>query len=446
VKSLDQLLVQKLRREGDKRNAKEIQRNTKSVIGNEVINDSTVTGTWTFATQPVGIEHSSLDNLPWSTAGHTINVNIVMNDNSITGIDTLTFTDVNGTIASIENQNLLDKTATETISGAYTHSNNLSISEGNEMRWYDVGSSNYVGFKAPALTGNQIWVLPDSDGSADEIIKTDGAGTLTFVTPTVDVPINISMYDAEPARSSETNWNGGLLLLDTAASVGPATPANDFTVTTKGTGKIMIVVNAGTDTAGDITITGTSVDRNTGVQTASDTSVITINGLSTDSPSTDANGNTVHGFTKAYISDKWFYGVTVISTSAVNSSDMDIYHVSFEQLNDKANITLNTFDVNAFVTNTSCEFDTYLYTLHVTGDECRVDNEAQLHIGSVGGAKAQASLANQYYRLRQGNINESLDGTTDGFWVDVHYTGTPIGIEDVTIKTWFTETISLTLT
>lgn len=60
-------------------------------------------------------------------AGITVAGNIVMADNSITGIDTLTFTDAAGTIAGIQNQNLLDKTATETITGAYQFNNNISF-------------------------------------------------------------------------------------------------------------------------------------------------------------------------------------------------------------------------------------------------------------------------------------------------------------------------------
>ncbi len=52
--------------------------------------------------------------------GITMGANIVMADNSVTGLDTLIFTDVNGTIAGIENQNLLDKSAAESIAGAYT--------------------------------------------------------------------------------------------------------------------------------------------------------------------------------------------------------------------------------------------------------------------------------------------------------------------------------------
>ena len=48
----------------------------------------------------------------------------------------------------------------------------------NELRFYE--GSNYVGFEAPALSGDQIWVLPDSDGTAGYALKTDGSGNLSW--------------------------------------------------------------------------------------------------------------------------------------------------------------------------------------------------------------------------------------------------------------------------
>jgi len=54
--------------------------------------------------------------------------NQAMGDNSLTGIDTLTFTDTAGTIAGIQNQNLLDKSATETVSGQWEYSTGLTLS------------------------------------------------------------------------------------------------------------------------------------------------------------------------------------------------------------------------------------------------------------------------------------------------------------------------------
>ena len=64
-----------------------------------------------------------------------------------------------------------------------TVTGNLSLGGSNtELRFME--GSNYVGFEAPALTGNQIWVLPASDGTADQFLKTDGSGTLSFGTLT----------------------------------------------------------------------------------------------------------------------------------------------------------------------------------------------------------------------------------------------------------------------
>ena len=58
---------------------------------------------------------------------------------------------------------------------------NLSLDGDNkELRFYE--GANYVGFEAPTLTADQIWVLPTADGSTGQVIKTDGDGTLSFTT------------------------------------------------------------------------------------------------------------------------------------------------------------------------------------------------------------------------------------------------------------------------
>jgi hypothetical protein len=57
----------------------------------------------------------------------------------------------------------------------------FGVRDGGEIRFYDSGNSNYVGFEAPALTGNQIWVLPTADSSNGFVMKTNGAGTLSWI-------------------------------------------------------------------------------------------------------------------------------------------------------------------------------------------------------------------------------------------------------------------------
>ncbi len=257
-------------------------------------------------------------------------------------------------------------------------------------------------------------------------------------TPTSHTQLAFSMYDAEPARSSETSLDGAFLSLATAQPLD-AVPTD--LVVSKGTGKLVVVVNAGSDFDGEITVTGTSVDRDTGATTGADTDILTIDALTTDNSDTDTNGNTRHAFTGAYITSKWFVGTVTLSTTNLTLTDVDVYHVSFEQFDDTANITLDTFDANILTTSVNAEFDAYLYSIEVTGDKCDITREASLNVGADG----ETALANKYWRLRRGSINKAIDGTTDGTWVDVHYSNSPAFVEDVSIKVWATEVVPLTL-
>jgi hypothetical protein len=61
--------------------------------------------------------------------------------------------------------------------GNTTTSGDLSLGGSNkELRFYE--GANYVGFEAPALSADKIWVLPAADGSADQVLKTNGSGAL----------------------------------------------------------------------------------------------------------------------------------------------------------------------------------------------------------------------------------------------------------------------------
>ncbi len=65
------------------------------------------------------------------------------------------------------------------LSGDLTVAGNISLDGSNkELRFYE--GSNYVGFEAPALSGDQIWVLPTADGTAGYALKTDGSGNLSW--------------------------------------------------------------------------------------------------------------------------------------------------------------------------------------------------------------------------------------------------------------------------
>ena len=108
---------------------------------------------------------------------------------------TLTFDTAPASGATIETVAMVGAITTQgalTLTGALTgtsadFSGDVSV-EGNllldgdnkELRFYE--GSNFVGFEAPALSGDQIWVLPDSDGSSGHALKTDGSGNLSWGT------------------------------------------------------------------------------------------------------------------------------------------------------------------------------------------------------------------------------------------------------------------------
>ena len=50
-----------------------------------------------------------------------------------------------------------------------------------ELEFYDSDSSHYVSFRAPSTVASSVtWTLPASDGTADQVLATNGAGTLSW--------------------------------------------------------------------------------------------------------------------------------------------------------------------------------------------------------------------------------------------------------------------------
>jgi hypothetical protein len=98
--------------------------------------------------------------------------------------------------------------------------------DAKEIQLYDSGASNYVGFKAPALTVNQTYTLPIIDGSSGDILRTDGAGVLSWVAPSAgSSPLttkgDIFGYDTGDARIPVGN-DGEVLIADSSAALGVA--------------------------------------------------------------------------------------------------------------------------------------------------------------------------------------------------------------------------------
>ena len=63
---------------------------------------------------------------------------------------------------------------------------NMNVKGGNDLRFYMPGGGGftYIGFKAPLTPPNNIiWTLPSADGSSNQVLTTNGSGTLSWTTP-----------------------------------------------------------------------------------------------------------------------------------------------------------------------------------------------------------------------------------------------------------------------
>ena len=75
-----------------------------------------------------------------------------------------------------------------------------------EIRIYedtDLGS-HYTGFKAGNNTASVAYVLPTADGSADQVLSTDGSGTLSWATASANTP---SSADGQALGSASLEWS-----------------------------------------------------------------------------------------------------------------------------------------------------------------------------------------------------------------------------------------------
>ena len=62
-----------------------------------------------------------------------------------------------------------------------TLTGNVTLNAQSDLRFADADSSNWVAFQAPAtVTSNVTWTLPSADGTAGQVLSTDGAGVLSW--------------------------------------------------------------------------------------------------------------------------------------------------------------------------------------------------------------------------------------------------------------------------
>lgn len=190
---------------------------------------------------------------------------------------------------------------------------------------------------------------------------------------------------------------------------------------TNGISKLVIVVNAGSDMVGNITINGTSVNRDTGATSGADSETVVINGATTDNTAPDAGGYTQWDLTNAYITDKWWTGAISLDYDAgapLTITDLDVYSCMFHQFNDQPNIRVTGFDINAMATNTNAAIFAHMYSVKpTTGNFVDIVSESDIELDTP------SISAGVYYRLRRadtGGLPLSIDGTTQGVFCNMN--------------------------
>ena len=252
-------------------------------------------------------------------------------------------------------------------------------------------------------------------------------GSITVSHPILipfDFPVN-NKTDLNSIHGSLliNNSEDGIILNSTTPIIGVG-----------GISKVMAVVLAGTDLVGSYTISGTSVDRNTGVETPGDSEIISVNGLSTDNSTIDSNGNTVYSYINGYLSSKWWKGTLTFSTTNLDLTEIRFAQLAFEQFNDSPDLTINSLDTTYITSNVNALMDCYLYTVEVTGSSVNVSMIADLH-------HETGLAADNSFRRRKGNLAKEIDGTTDGMFIDLYLN--PINqtyFSSFSCKVWATKT------
>ena len=82
---------------------------------------------------------------------------------------------------------LVGRATTDTLTnktlGSAVATTALTLNATAELRLADTDSSHYVGFKSPGtVTSNKVWTLPSADGTAGQVLSTNGSATLSWAT------------------------------------------------------------------------------------------------------------------------------------------------------------------------------------------------------------------------------------------------------------------------
>jgi hypothetical protein len=233
----------------------------------------------------------------------------------------------------------LKNNVSDTMSGSLTIAGNILLGSSSvtndtkELRF--VEGANYVGFEAPNLTADQIWILPAADGSSSQMLTTDGNGTLSW---------------SSASSGDVTDVIGGNGL-DSDASTGDITLTlnlGELTDTAIAAGDDIVFIDSSNSNAsvkGDISdladlFAGTSLTASSSVISVDDDFVKNTHDVMTDTTSTLTTLEVVKTYSTT--SASVIKGAKVrVQKTASTSSDNTIYGVDIDVDNSTASSGTN---------------------------------------------------------------------------------------------------------
>ena len=115
---------------------------------------------------------------------------------------------------------------------------NLQVGSQGDVRFGDSDNSNWVAFQAPAtVSSNVTWTLPSADGTSNQVLQTNGSGTLSFATVSSPAKASGSII----VNNTTINENYTIPAGTNGFSVGSITISSSYAITVSSNQRWLVV-------------------------------------------------------------------------------------------------------------------------------------------------------------------------------------------------------------
>ena len=126
----------------------------------------------------VSLTYNSTSNI-WVATNGLLSQGILSATGNVTGSNLIAGAQIVAT-GNVTGSNVI--TAGNVVGSTFIASGNIVVQSRQQVKFYDTDSSNFISLRAPnALTGDYLLTLPTGYGNADQVLSTNGAGSLLWV-------------------------------------------------------------------------------------------------------------------------------------------------------------------------------------------------------------------------------------------------------------------------